>query len=216
MRYAILTNGVPVPTNTKTLLELGGVKYPPQVLRDPQWRADNNVVEIQESKAPDVYTYLGNITGYTDLGNGVWREDSEILTKSKKQIFDLKFADAKKHYYQVSNGGMIHNAKNYGTTTDTLNRIASVMSLRGNGRAIKPKGVFTLENELITMDEAAFIAYANAAGDHIENSYDNLIDFHVVNLTTLLKDPNATAQQLIDYDVTTGYPANPVIVEQGV
>ncbi len=205
MRYAILTNGVPVPTKMKTLLNRNGVKFPPAILRDPVFKAANNIVEVQEQKIDErFYTQQGTPT-YTDLGNGVWQE---VLPITTKPIADLQkniiqqIEDKKK---QVLRGGLIVLTKNISTESEDIDKLLLIDSFRG--RKPFPAGgvvIFTMEGQRIKANETQFNTLMDALALHFYNT-DNNADTHIVAVTALVLDTDVLA-----YDFTTGWPANPV------
>lgn len=212
MRYGILTNGVPVPKGDKVLLKelavTNGVgQYPKVILRDAAFKAANGIVEIKNQSYDSKFQYLADaVDGYTDLGNGVWQENKTVLTKNKQQVFALRLAEVERKHDEVSEGGMIYNAKNYSTTKESQNRIGNLVASIANGRGARQKKIVTREGEFITLNALGFKAWANAFGDHAEDAYDNMIA-HSEALATLLT--TGTAQEIIDYDITTGWPVNP-------
>lgn len=209
MRYGKLTGGVPVPTNTKALLNIDGVQYPPVALRDAAWRAANAIVEIQDQPYDSNHEYLGAVIGYTDLTNGVWQENNTILTYPLEQLQAITIKDIQFKREQVLRGGIVVLNKPVSTDSGDVDKVLLMDSWRkiaGNTWPVGGVSIFTLEGERVKVNETQFDTLVSTLATHFYLT-DNNADAHISAVEAL-----ATQQEVIDYDITTGWPANPVVV----
>ncbi len=202
MRYGKLTAGVPVPANTKSLLDIDGVRYPPVSLRDKSFRDANGIVEIQNQSYDSKYEYLGSITGYSDLTNGVWQENQTILNKSTEQVLKLRIVELSTLNDSSVSGGMIFETNNFDITEKLLLRLTGV-----RGRARPVTKLPTQEGTLVSFTPPQLAAFDTAMTDHVNDAHDNMIA-HIEAMATL-----TTSQAIIDYDLTVGWPVNPLPVD---
>jgi hypothetical protein len=117
-------------------------------------------------------------------------------------IRDRRNADVGAKALNVMNGGMIHNKKNWATDEATRNLIM-LMSLKPIQDSFRTQ---TMEGIIESMNVAEASLYVEAVATHVEKT--NVAKFD--HLEALSKIDNS--QALMDYDISTGWPENPILV----
>lgn len=127
----------------------------------------------------------------------------------------LKSADIVKHKrlgelaikaQSVRSGGITVLTKNIATDEHTIHKINLISSALTAGEPY-PTSIpfYTMEGDKVAVNEANFAVLTKAMAVHMINVDKNL-DTHEDAINAL-----TDAQAIIDYDITTGWPANPVL-----
>lgn len=207
MRYGILNNGVPAPALFRGgyLILEDGRQVPRQALKDVAYRNSLGVMEIQPASFDEgLYTPTGG-PSYTDLGNGVWKEEYTLTPRPIGIQMQKKIAAIQTKYEQVVSGGMAHNGRTFSTQESIRANIANLTAFTARGRVQRNKTVLDSEGVPVPMTPAEFTALADAMADHTEDAYDTLM-LHITAVRGL-----STSQEVMDYDFSTGWPVNPAI-----
>lgn len=95
---------------------------------------------------------------------------------------------------------MIHNGNDY----TTIGLVLNLHALLAHNPAAAPDSLRTLDGSLVPVNPAGYRLYVDALAEHLSATQVNQFTHQAALLA--LTDPQA----VIDYDITTGWPINPV------
>lgn len=117
------------------------------------------------------------------------------------QVQSIKRAEIRAFGESVLYGGMIHSGDDFATDAEATNISDTVM----NGAGVPGGfGIEALDDTFVSMIQGEFDAYASALGGH----YAQTLAVHASHIAVMLA--LGTAQEVVDYDYSAGWPANPV------
>lgn len=208
--WAQVIEGVPVPLTYrgKEWIDSEGVQHPRNALKDPDFRAAHNIVEIlPASYDPRTQTASG-VTGYVDNGNGTWSEQRIITLRPLETLRQQALARIDQKRKAVLRGGITVLGKPISTDLGDIDKYTLIASSLSLGEVYPAGGikVFTLEGERVQVSEANFSVLIKALAMHFYKT-DNNADLHISMVEAL-----TTQQDIISYDLMVGWPANPEVI----
>lgn len=186
-----------------------GVQHPRGAFTKAAFRAANNIVELVEPTIDERYYIASAPLGtFTLLSPGVYEIDRNVIQKPFLGLLQTRIDEVETLRRSVLYGGITSQTKPVSTVPSELHTfdLMALTVLLGN-RAFPPGGVkvATMEGERVNMNETQFKQLMDDLALHFYNTDINA-DMHIVAINAL-----STQQELIDYDITTGWPANPVL-----
>ena len=162
-----------------------------------QGRQDNGWYEFAEEGVDNIFDKGAAV----DVINGgiVNRTYPAKALKPAADQRALRLAELDAFAEGVIYGGMIYQTRDYATDALTMTYHALV-GAKGNA---KPDSIRSLDGLLTGVNPAEYTTFVEALGGHVTAGVNNR-DTHALAIR-LLTDP----QEIIDYDISTGWPANP-------
>lgn len=188
-------------------IQIGDIKYPKTIYR--LWStAELNAIGL----APYVEVRFDQ-KSYVSTGKSDVYENGTVTTThttALKPIEKLK-TDAKQKVInkrtEVARGGIVYLTKNVATDGNAMNDINLIFNMLNSGETFPGNTIpwDTMDGDVLNATEAQFLGFVKA------------VALHRVNATKAAKvhtdaiDALSTSQQVLDYDMSTGWPANPVV-----
>lgn len=111
----------------------------------------------------------------------------------------FRYAELDRYADTVAYGGMIYSTQNYATDNLTL----TYHGLVGHTGLAAPANIRDMDGVLTVVNPAQYRLFADAISEHVSDTINNR-DVHSAAIDALT-DP----QEIVDYDITTGWPVNP-------
>jgi len=191
------------------MLEGGAQTFPEDNLNSASWRTSAGIVELirlSYSKATQTHGAIS----YVDNGNGTWSETATLSLRPDTILADQKINAVLQRKEQVMRGGITVLTEPVSTLVDDTQKIFGMELWRKIPGNVWPANVsiFTLEGKRINVNESQFETLVTQVAEHFYLT-DNNADAHIAAIEALRDASNG--QGIIDYDFSTGWPANPVL-----
>lgn len=185
-----------------------GVRHPRSNFAFASWRTENNVVEVLDYQYDRNTHVAGPVTGYTDNGDGTFTEQRTTTPKSLDRVKAVRVNEVLRKRQAVMRGGVTTMNKPISTAEsdiDALLLMAATLALGNRPFPVAGVVFYTMEGERVVANETQFKQGVDDIALHFYNT-DVTADAHIAAIEAL-----TTSQEIIDYDINTGWPTNPVV-----
>jgi hypothetical protein len=151
-----------------------------------------NYVSTGKSDALDGFTV-------TTTHTMAFKAPDLLKTKRKQEVINKRT--------EVARGGIVYADKNLATDGGALNDINLIFNMLNSGVSFPEHTISwdTMDGDVFTATEAQFLAFVKAVAQHRVSSTK------AAKVHTDAIDALTTSQQVMDYDMSSGWPSNPVV-----
>lgn len=209
--YATNNNGQPGTRYRKgRAFVMDDIQYPSAVWResDAELAARGLYPMIPASGIDKNYYYNADANTWT-FTNNQFIEGNTPTLKSIEILKRKRIDELTRLRITTALGGMTVLTKPVATDQESQNRVNIVASALAAGEPFPAGGVpfYSMEGERVRLNETQFQTLVRAMALHLIQCQD-VFETHEDALNALI-----TQQEVVDYDITAGFPANPDLTE---
>jgi hypothetical protein len=149
-------------------------------------------------------------SGHTETFDGssvIWTHTTQLA--NIEVLKRLRAAEAVSKRSSVMYGGIIFNSKNFSTGADIVDILGLIGAALQDGETLPVGFTWTdMAGDEISLNNANFKLFRNAIAKHFAEAYKAAAN-HVAAIAAL-----STQQEVMDYDGTTNWPANPDLEQE--
>lgn len=188
-------------------IQIGDVRYPRTIYR--LW----STAELYTIGLAPFVEVRFDQKNYVSTGKSEVFENGTVTmthTTELKPIEKLK-TDAKKNVInkrtEVARGGIVYATKNLATDGNAMNDINLIFNLLNAGETFPGNTIpwDTMDGDVLNANEAQFLGFAKAVAQHRVSATK------AAKVHTDAIDALSVQQDVLDYDNSAGWPANPVV-----